>query len=116
MGEPIVFFREGFVNAVVEVLVVGKNDMAAHIVKLKMCESSVWRFWCSRLTKPSLVTSVEARPPGVSLESMIIHEGPFCEKSARSLQHVQPDLQSGSVSSPHRVQLGRLQSPEYLQI
>jgi hypothetical protein len=30
------------------------------------------------LTKPSGVTSVEARPPGVSLESMISHDGLFC--------------------------------------
>lgn len=30
------------------------------------------------LTNPSGVTSVEARPPGVSFESTIIHEGPFC--------------------------------------
>lgn len=29
-----------------------------------------------RPTKPSGVISVEARPPGVSLESMIIHDGP----------------------------------------
>ena|SRR2546423_539006 len=29
-----------------------------------------------RHTKPSLVTSVEARPPGVSFESRIIHDGP----------------------------------------
>lgn len=28
-------------------------------------------------TNPSGVVSVEARPPGVSFESIIIHEGPF---------------------------------------
>ena len=28
------------------------------------------------LTKPSGVISVEASPPGVSFESMIIHDGP----------------------------------------
>lgn len=32
------------------------------------------------LTNPSGVTSVEARPPGVSFESTIIHEGPFCKR------------------------------------
>lgn len=31
---------------------------------------------CSVLTKPSGVVSVEARPPGIGLESTIIHEGP----------------------------------------
>lgn len=31
-------------------------------------------------TNPSGVTSVEARPPGVSLESIIIHDGPFCNR------------------------------------
>jgi len=29
-------------------------------------------------TKPSGVVSVEASPPGLSLESMIIHDGPSC--------------------------------------
>lgn len=29
------------------------------------------------LTNPSGVTSVDARPPGISFESTIIHEGPF---------------------------------------
>ena len=29
-------------------------------------------------TKPSGVTSVDAKPPGVSFVSMIIHEGPSC--------------------------------------
>jgi hypothetical protein len=33
-------------------------------------------------TNPSGVTSVEARPPGVLLQSTIIHEGPFWNRSA----------------------------------
>lgn len=32
----------------------------------------------NQLTKPSGVTSVEARPPGTSLESTINHDGPSC--------------------------------------
>jgi hypothetical protein len=36
------------------------------VVPMRMCA----------LTKPSGVTSVEARPPGFSLASMIIHDGP----------------------------------------
>src|SRR5271154_1976186 len=37
-----------------------------------------------RHTKPSLVTSVEARPPGVSFESRIIHDGPSLSWSVRA--------------------------------
>jgi len=34
MSVPILFFGQGFVNAVVEIFVVGENNMAANIVKL----------------------------------------------------------------------------------
>jgi hypothetical protein len=76
MCVPIVFVRQGFVDAVVEVLVMGEDDMAADIVELIMI--SHWSMWIFPiLTKPSFVTSVEARPPGISLESTMSHEGPF---------------------------------------
>jgi hypothetical protein len=74
---PIGVVGEGFVDTVVEVFVVGEDDVAADVVELLCClvEQGVSEK-ISRLTKPSLVTSVEARPPGVSLESTIIHDGP----------------------------------------
>lgn len=51
--------------------------MAADIVELKALSV----FWKSRAvewprTKPSAVVSVEARPPAVWLQSIIIHDGP----------------------------------------
>lgn len=77
MGVPVGLVREGFIDAVVKVFVVGEDDMAADVVELgvRLVLSSQDD---PRLTKPSGVASVEARPPGVSLESMIIHEGPSC--------------------------------------
>jgi hypothetical protein len=36
VGIPIVFIREGFIDAVVEVLVMGEDDVAANIVELLM--------------------------------------------------------------------------------
>lgn len=79
VGVPIVLPGEGLVDAVVKVLVVREDDMAPDVVELA---GSGQRRGAGgegegRLTKPSGVTSVEARPPGVSLESMIIHDGPF---------------------------------------
>jgi hypothetical protein len=52
--------------------------MAAHVVELEVQSELAGAFHLRRevLTKPSGVTSVEARPPGVSLESTINHEGP----------------------------------------
>ena len=41
MGEPVIFFRESFVNAVVEVLVMREDDMTADIVELKASEKCV---------------------------------------------------------------------------
>ena len=79
VGEPIVVFGEGLVNAVVEVFVVGEDDMAADVVELVLqCYPVFLLNWLVRelLTKPSGVTSVEARPPGVVLQSTIIHDGP----------------------------------------
>jgi len=43
------------------------------------------------LTKPSGVTSVEARPPAFSLESMIIHEGPFYRELVIQMQNSEPN-------------------------
>lgn len=78
MGVPVVLVGQCFVNAVVEIFVVGENDVAADIVELGKSARSL-QLKTGRLTNPSGVTSVEARPPGVSLESIIIHEGPSCE-------------------------------------
>lgn len=79
MRVPIVFSRQGFVDAVVEVFVVRKDDMTANIIQLcdKSAGSQVQNSAAAALTKPSFVTSVDARPPGVSLESMINHDGPL---------------------------------------
>ena len=78
MCEPVVFFWKGFVNAIVEVLVMREDDMSADIVQLVFCQIAETDKVCTEeiLTKPSFVTSVEARPPGVSFESTIIHDGP----------------------------------------
>lgn len=80
MRVPVILIRQGLVDAVIEVLVVGENNMAPDIVELGEARSALRRWnGTGRLTKPSGVTSVEARPPGVSFESMIIHDGPFWE-------------------------------------
>jgi hypothetical protein len=51
--------------------------MAADIVQLGLCQRGR-KLFSRRVahTKPSFVTSVEARPPGTSFESTIIHDGP----------------------------------------
>ena len=80
MREPVILLGESLVDAVVEVLVVGEDNVATDIVELSrrsaMIEESgagegVWQ-----LTKPSSVVSVPARPPAFSAESMMSHEGP----------------------------------------
>ena len=76
MGEPVLIVGESLVDAVVEVLVVGEDDMAADVVELGWSVAVRCQLVAGRLTKPSGVVSVEARPPGVSLESTISHEGP----------------------------------------
>ncbi len=77
MCVPVLLPRQCFVDAVIEVFVVGEDDMAADIVELRARSGfkksrgvEQWR------TKPSAVVSVEARPPAVSLQSIIIHDGP----------------------------------------
>ena len=81
MCVPIICSGECLVDAVVKVLVMGKDNMATDIVELNTfsdCEFELGRYSSGKkLTKPSGVTSVEASPPGVSFESIIIHEGPF---------------------------------------
>lgn len=84
MVVPVVLLGQGLVEAVVEVLVVGEDNVAANIVQLPMAPlasaTSTWRGQTverERLTKPSGVTSVAARPPALSPESTINHEGPF---------------------------------------
>jgi hypothetical protein len=77
VGVPVCLFGKGFIDTVVEVLVVGEDDMAANVVKLPVrLESGDSERMQLSLTKPSGVTSVEARPPGVSLLSTINHDGP----------------------------------------
>jgi hypothetical protein len=79
VGEPILIPGESLVDAVIEVLVVGEDNVATDIVQL--WTESVFDLTIgdqSRRTKPSGVTSVEARPPGVSLESMMSHEALSC--------------------------------------
>ena len=64
--------------------------MAAHIVKLLIASvvNSKLHGTYSILgiglpTNPSGVTSVDANPPGISFESMIIQDGPSCRASQR---------------------------------
>lgn len=82
MGVPIVLLGEGLVDTVIEVFVVGEDDMAADIVELEreqvrygVCRERMKQR--KRRTKPSGVVSVPARPPALSEESAISHEGPF---------------------------------------
>jgi len=42
---PVRLVGQGFVDAVVEVLVVGEDDMAANIVELDARRSARWRCW-----------------------------------------------------------------------
>lgn len=88
---PVIFFGQCLGNAVVEILVVREDDMPANIVELGACQSKFLRSsetrLATRLTKPSGVISVEASPPGVSLESMIIHDGPSCALSELCPSH-----------------------------
>lgn len=81
MCVPIIVPWKSLLDTIVEVLVMGEDDMASDIVELTDLESvglSDEVFDLERLTKPSGVTSVPARPPAFSDESIIIHEGPFC--------------------------------------
>lgn len=84
---PVVVLGESLLDAVVEVLVVGEDNVATDIVELyrkKKRVSDAASNKCQlagggkggKPTKPSGVTSVEARPPALSLESRINHEGP----------------------------------------
>lgn len=91
VGVPVLILGESLVDAVVEVLVVGEDNVATDIVELNrrlatsfLVESEQWQ-----LTKPSGVVSVLARPPALSEESTISHEGPFCKhRQSRFLPHV----------------------------
>ena len=77
---PIVFLGQCLLYAIVEVFVVGEDDMTADIIELWHISWDFARAQLGRykLTKPSGVISVDARPPGVSLESTIIQDGPSC--------------------------------------
>ena len=97
MVKPVGLVGQSLVDAVVEVLVVGEDDVTADIVELNGRQSRLFfaAVGEAALTKPSGVTSVEARPPGTSLSvkrgfsywsrglvsgrcslSTIIHDGP----------------------------------------
>lgn len=76
---PVIVVGEGFVDTVIKVLVVGEDNVTTDIEKLyaiSLCLPMTVTLEGSR-TKPSGVTSVEAKPPGVSWLSTINHEGPF---------------------------------------
>lgn len=84
MGKPVLFFWQCLIDHVIKVLVVREDDMAADIVELARLSALIFLTMGRRavlkarelLTKPSGVTSVDARPPGVPFESMTIHDGP----------------------------------------
>lgn len=76
MRVPVFSLRQRFVDTVIEILVMRENDMTSNIIKLNGVRCRIIKLF-DRLTKPSGVISVDARPPGVSLASMIIHDGPF---------------------------------------
>jgi hypothetical protein len=75
VGVPVLVAGQSLVDAVVKVLVVGEDDMAADVVELA-ASAGRGQLGGGVLTKPSGVTSVEASPPGVSVASTISHEGP----------------------------------------
>jgi len=107
VGVPILLLRQRLVNAIIEVFVMGENDMASDIVELgmKISQHST-KLGNATPTKPSGVTSVEARPPGVSFASMIIHDGPSYTESqftnTRGIGGVETILQSDSGASQHQ--------------
>lgn len=85
---PVIIAGEGLVDTVIEVLVVREDNVTTDIVELKKKKRNCGQkkiFYIlfrecergDRHTKPSGVTSVEAKPPGVSLLSTINQEGPF---------------------------------------
>lgn len=81
VGVPVIILGESLVDAVVEVLVVGEDNVATDIVELEKIQVSTKfsnKIYQQQLTKPSGVVSVLARPPALSEESTISHEGPFC--------------------------------------
>ena len=77
MGVPVLIVGKSLINAVIEVLVVGEYNVATNIVELEHISLDIRpSVILGHLTKPSGVTSVEARPPGVSFESTSIQDGP----------------------------------------
>lgn len=78
MRVPVLLFGQCLIDAVIEITVMREYDMSADVVQLdeQSIASQLGEWHIKRRTKPSGVTSVEARPPGVSFESMIIHDGP----------------------------------------
>jgi hypothetical protein len=81
VGIPIGVFGKCFVDAIIKVLVVREDDMASDIVELSKGECMLQRDREGQRTNPSFVTSVDARPPGVSLESTISQLAVSCPKS-----------------------------------
>lgn len=79
MRVPVVGLGQGFVEAVVEVAIVGEDDMSSNVEQLEILihVKKEEQREAEELTKPSGVTSVDARPPGVVLESTMSHDAPF---------------------------------------
>lgn len=74
---PIIRLGKSFVDAIIEVLVMRENDMSADIIELPYSVSNRVLKGDQGRTNPSGVTSVEASPPGVSLESTRSQEASF---------------------------------------
>lgn len=77
MCVPVIRFGQGLVDAVIEVFVVREDDMSSDIVELQISLGAALTDGTKEHTNPSGVTSVEASPPGVSLESTRSHEVSF---------------------------------------
>lgn len=86
VGIPIVFLGQCLVDTIIKVFIMREDNMTTNIVELgahllaleKSKGTGSGSCKEKLLTNPSGVMSVEARPPGVSFESTIIHEDPFC--------------------------------------
>jgi hypothetical protein len=91
VGEPVLLVRQGLIYAVVEVLVVGEDNMPTDVIQLETPAWSAEELSCASPrqmdhneeggshTKPSGVMSVEASPPAFSSDSSSSHDGPFWE-------------------------------------
>lgn len=82
MSVPVVCLREGLVNAVIEVLVVGEDNVSAkREIRPQSSHKGLETYPPTSYRKPSGVVSVPARPPALSSQSTINHDGPFWRES-----------------------------------